>query len=70
MDYAGGYGGDVGNKEVEMPAMMFNTGMLICQTQNQCDLFETPKNTQVMRAPNFEPNQLDAGDSLNFGGWQ
>jgi len=65
MHYAGG-----GDKEVEMPAMMFNTGMIICQTQNQCNLFESPKNTQVMRSPAMELTQLDVGDSSNFGGWQ
>ena len=66
MDYVGGYG--MPNSDMEAPALMFNTGMIVCQTQGQCDLFMNPKNTQVVTSP--ELSQLDAGDSLNFGGWQ
>lgn len=35
--------------EYTMPAIMFNTGMLVCQTQNQFNVFESPKNPQVVR---------------------
>ncbi len=57
------------NQELEtlMPAIMFNTGMIVCQTPNQCMCFESPKSPQVVRAPNL--NQMDVGDSLNDGGW-
>ncbi len=69
MEFVGGFGGDpVHPDEYTMPAFMFNTGMLVCQTPNQCAVFESPKNTQVVRAPNY--NQMDAGDCLNDGGWQ
>jgi len=68
MEFVGGFGGDpVHPDEYTMPAYMFNTGMIVVQTQNQANCFESPKNNQVVRAP--RPNQMDAGDCLNDGGW-
>ena len=68
MQFVNGTGGDqIAQEEYHFPALIFNTGMIICQTQNQCSLFESPKNAQVVRVP--RPNQMDVGDSLNDGGW-
>ncbi len=68
MKYVGGWGGDPATDlELQMPAVMFNTGMLVVQTPNQCNCFEGPKAPQVVRSPRF--NQMYAGDAVNDGGW-
>jgi hypothetical protein len=68
MNSAGGWDKMVVDREAEIPADMYNTGMIVVHTQNQCDCFESPKNTQVVRAPRL--NQTDAGDAVNDGGWK
>lgn len=67
-EFVGGWGGDpLNSEEYTKPAFMFNTGMIVIQTQNQSNVFETPKNTQVVHTPNF--NHVDAGNARNDGGW-